>query len=492
VATRKCTIIGGGPAGLTAAWELVHHHWKPVVLEMDARVGGIARTEEYKGYRFDIGGHRFFTKCPEVQELWEKMLPGGFLTVPRLSRIHYRGRFFHYPLRLFEVVWGLGLWESGLMFLSHMKTFFFPRKREESLEDWVVNRFGERLYRTFFKTYTEKVWGIPCTKIRADWAAQRIRKLSFFSAVRNSLFGGGNVKSLISAFQYPPLGPGQLWEECAKTVVARGGELSLGSAVRSIHHQDGRVTHLTIRDSDGESDIAVEEVISTMPLRLLVENLHPAPPEPVLHAARSLKYRDFLIVVLIIDRGHLFPDNWIYVHSPEVRVGRIQNFKNWSAAMVPDDATTSLGMEYFCSVGDDLWEMEDAELIKLAGREIKELGLDGDGRVIDGKVIRQRAAYPVYDEEYQKHLETLRAYLATFENLQTIGRNGMHRYNNQDHSMLCGLYAARNLMGASHDLWDVNTERSYYEEQVIRSDRAPQGVEGAPMAAASRALSDAG
>jgi protoporphyrinogen oxidase len=488
----RCTIIGGGPAGLTAARELANAGWSPLVLEQAPIVGGIARTEEYRGYRFDIGGHRFFTKCPEVEQVWNEVLPEGFISVPRLSRIYYRGRFFQYPLRLGEVIWGLGLVESGLMFLSHLKTLAFPRRPEESLEDWVVNRFGERLYRTFFKTYTEKVWGIPCTKIRADWAAQRIRKLSFFTAVRHALFGGEEVKSLISEFRYPRLGPGQLWEACAQQVLEKDGEVRLETSVKSLRHDGSRITSLEVGHAGESQHLDVEHVISTMPLRKLVEVLDPPPPDEILTAARSLKYRDFLIVVIIIDRDQLFPDNWIYVHAPEVRVGRIQNFKNWSADMVPDKTTTSLGMEYFCSRGDDLWTMDDESLKQLAARELKALGLDGGGKVIDGIVIRQLAAYPVYDEEYQKHLDTLRAYLSRFTNLQTIGRNGMHRYNNQDHSMLCGIYAARNLLGESHDLWEVNTERSYYEEQVLRKEKTPPAGGSVEMASAARTIADAG
>ncbi len=268
--------------------------------------------------------------------------------------------------------------------------------------------------------------------------------------------------------------------------------MRLGARVKSLRHDGSRIISLEVGHGDEVECLEVENLISTMPLRKLVEVMEPAPPAEILQAARALKYRDFLIVVIILDRDELFPDNWIYVHSPEVRVGRIQNFKNWSADMLPDKQTTSLGMEYFCSRGDDLWSMDDEGLKQLAARELNALGLDGGGKVVDGTVIRQLAAYPVYDEDYRKHLDTLRAWLAGFANLQTIGRNGMHRYNNQDHSMLCGLYAARNLLGESHDLWEVNTERSYYEEQVLGNEKKSHADGAVEIPSAARTMVDAG
>ena len=465
-------IAGAGPAGLTAALELSRHGVPVAVHEAGETVGGIARTETYKGYRFDIGGHRFFTKVPEVEAIWHELAGGDLQKVPRLSRIFYDGRYYAYPLQLGNVVGNLGLRESVRMTASYVRAQLQPRAPEETLEDWVVNRFGQRLYRTFFKTYTEKVWGLPCNVIRADWAAQRIRGLSFTRAVSHAIFRGGQTTSLVGEFLYPRLGPGQMWERAAAAVNAAGGTVTLGSRVEAIHYSSGRVGAVTVSSSTGARTMPVSDVISTMALPQLVDALAPAVPTPVVSAARSLRYRDFLIVVLIVRAPSLFPDNWLYIHSPAVRVGRIQNFKNWSAEMVPDAAMTSLGMEYFCSADDDLWTRRDADLVALATRELDVLGLARAGLVVDGCVIRQPRAYPVYDATYREHVSQIRTGLSALVNLQTIGRNGMHRYNNQDHSMLTGLLAARNVLGERHDLWSVNTERSYYEEQQVDRRRA--------------------
>lgn len=481
-------VIGAGPAGLTAAYELASNGRQTRTIEAGKIVGGIARTESYKGYLFDIGGHRFFTKVEEVERLWHEWMGDEMLTRPRLSRIYYNRQFFKYPLSIPNVVSGLGVLNSGLIFCSFIKRQLFPMPSEETFEQWVTNRFGDRLYRTFFKTYTEKVWGIPCSQIRADWAAQRIKGLSFMSVVKNALFKTSGVKSLIDEFKYPRLGPGQMWERCAEKTKELGGRLDMRSRVEKLTHVDGVVTSVTIRNEKGLETVAPEQVVSSMPINHLLEALDPPPPAEVLAAARGLKYRDFLIVTLVIDHPDLFPDNWIYVHSAEFRVGRIQNFKNWSPDMVPDVGKTCVGMEYFCSRGDDLWEMTDEALVELAGREIVALGLSKGVVPEDGWVIRQLAAYPVYDDTYREHLDVLRAYLGRFTNLQTIGRNGMHRYNNQDHSMLCGLLAAKNVLGEEHDLWDVNTERSYHEEQVVKrkSVSAPEAPALAESAGAGR------
>jgi protoporphyrinogen oxidase len=468
-------IIGAGPAGLTAAYELVKGGAAPVVFEKSGKVGGLARTEAYKGYRFDVGGHRFYTQVPEIQALWEEVLGDEFIKVPRLSRIHYNGRFFNYPLSLSNVIRNLGVTESLLILGSYCKACLRSPRMEETFEDWVTTRFGRRLYRAFFKTYTEKVWGIPCSVIRADWAAQRIRGLSLVGAVTNALFGARNAKSLINEFHYPRLGPGQMWEAFRQRVEARGGQVHLDTGIRAIHRQGFHIRALTVEEGGRTREVPAEQVISSMPISRLMACLRPRAPSEMLEAAAALKYRDFVIVTLIVNQPDLFPDNWIYIHTPQVRVGRIQNFKNWSRALVPDPSKTSLGMEYFCSRGDDLWALSDAELIRLATRELDQLKLARAADVEDGHVIRQPQAYPVYDADYRRHLQVIRDYLARFDNLQTVGRNGMHRYNNQDHSMVCGLLAARNLLGGRHDLWDVNTERSYYEEQRL-SQRAGREI----------------
>ncbi len=458
-------IIGAGPAGLTSAHELVKHSIKPIVLEQADRVGGISRTETYKGYRFDIGGHRFYTKVGEIQQIWIEILGNNFLKVPRLSRIYYNGKFFNYPLELTNALSNLGIINSLLMLFSYLQVKIKPHPVEENFEEWVCNRFGKRLYATFFKSYTEKVWGISCTEIRADWAAQRIQGMSLKRAVLNSLFKNNETKSLIKEFYYPEFGPGMMWEKCQEIVNSKGGEVHLNTTVDKIYHQDYQIQKITVQQENKTFYLQADQFISSMPVTALVLRLDPPAPTAVLQAARSLKYRDFLIVSLIIDEVDLFPDNWIYIHSPEFKVGRIQNFKNWSPAMVPDSSKTCLGMEYFCSEGDELWSMSDSELIAIASKEIVDLSLLSDIRKIeDATVIRQLKAYPVYDEEYRQQLQVIQDYLQGFKNLQTIGRNGMHRYNNQDHSMLTGLLAAKNILGENHNLWDVNTERSYHEE----------------------------
>jgi protoporphyrinogen oxidase len=459
-------IVGAGPAGLTAAYELVQHGIQPIVYEGSSQVGGLARTETYRGHRFDIGGHRFYTSVPEIQDLWERMLGSDFIRVPRLSRIYYNGRFFNYPLSAYNALNSLGLIESLRIVGSYCKARLFPAKPEETFDDWVANRFGARLFRTFFKTYTEKVWGIPCSEICADWAAQRIKGLSLATAILNMIFGS-TAPSLIEEFHYPRLGPGQMWERFKEEIERGGGRVQLNSRAVAFRHDGRCVQSVTLRSADRCVEARTKQLITSAPLAEFIKQLNPAAPADVQAAANSLKYRDFIVVTLIVNQPQLFPDNWIYIHTPHVRVGRIQNFKNWSQALVPDQAKTAIGLEYFCTQEEDLWQMDDARLIELAGRELEQLGLARVADVEDGCVTRQPKAYPVYDAEYRRHLEVVRCFLATFVNLQTIGRNGMHRYNNQDHSMLCGLYAARNLLGAAYDLWEVNTARSYYEEQRV-------------------------
>ena len=468
-------VIGGGPAGLTAAVELCRRSVPVTVLEKDKLVGGIARTEAYKGYRFDIGGHRFFTKIGEVEQFWHDILGAEFITRPRISRIFYQGKFFDYPLKAFNALSNLGLLTSLEVVLSYGYSQLFPYKQEDTFEEWVSNRFGKKLYRIFFKTYTEKVWGIPCSEIRAEFAAQRIKGLSLPVAVWNALFGPRQgkevIKTLIEQFQYPRLGPGQMWEMAMEFVRQHGGQVCLERDVVQVRHANGRVTGVVVRGPDGaEETLAGEAFVNSMPISELIQKLDPPAPEAVRQAAAGLTYRDFLSVVLIIQQPDLFPDNWIYVHEPGVRVGRIQNFKNWSPDMVPDQRMTALGLEYFCNEGDDLWQMDDAALVALGRQEIDQIGLARAADVVDGTVVRQRKAYPVYNGTYAGYLATLKDYLAGFRNLQTVGRNGLHKYNNQDHSMLTAMLAVRNLLGEQHDVWNVNTERSYHEEVRIPHD----------------------
>ncbi|MEW5871698.1 MAG: NAD(P)/FAD-dependent oxidoreductase [Chloroflexota bacterium] len=466
--TSLC-VIGAGPAGLAAAYQAVSQQLRPLVLEKSEQVGGLARTVIHSGYRFDIGGHRFYTKVEMVQRLWEEMLGEDFIQVPRLSRIYYRGRFFNYPIELINTLSNLGPWESARILFSYLRAQLQPYPQEETFEQWVSNRFGQRLYETFFKTYTEKVWGIPCDQIRAEWAAQRIMGLSLRTAVTNALFSNhnGDAKSLINQFYYPRLGPGMMWERFAQAVEARCGQVQTGVEVQRLEREGRRIAGVLVRQGGETRRLVTEQVISSMPLNQLIQRLDPPAPPGVLAAADKLKYRDFILVGLALEESSPFPDQWIYVHSPGFKVGRVQNFRNWSAAMTPEADKTSLGLEYFCTRDDELWRLPDRELIELARRELEALGLGRAADVVDGMVVRQPMAYPIYDEEYLSQLAILQDFLSTFKNLQTIGRNGMHRYNNMDHSMLTGMLAVENLLGAQHDLWQVNTERSYSEQQAF-------------------------
>jgi protoporphyrinogen oxidase len=478
-ANKRVVIIGGGPAGLTAAYELGKAGVRSIVLEKDAVIGGLSRTVHYKGYYFDIGGHRFFTKVKAVEDMWREVLPAGaFLRRPRLSRIYYNKKFFYYPLRATNALLGLGLWNSFLILLSYGQAQLFPAKSETTFEQWVTNRFGRRLYRTFFKTYTEKVWGIPCSEIMAEWAAQRIKGLSLVSAVKNALIKqspsskGDVIKTLIDEFDYPERGPGMMWERVAEIVELKGTRLELASPVLAIRWAAGRVTSVEVDLRGRRESIEGTDVISSMPVQELIQKLDPPPPAEVRAAAQELHYRDFLTVAVIVNQADVFPDNWIYIHDPAVKVGRIQNFKNWSPRMVPDPSKTCLGLEYFCFEGDGLWTMSDDALVTLATRELQLLGLARPGDVEDGAVVRMPKAYPVYDGGYAQALATIRGFLAGIENLQLVGRNGMHKYNNQDHSMLTAMLAARNILGEKYDLWKVNVEQEYHEEVSDRSGRS--------------------
>jgi protoporphyrinogen oxidase len=470
-AEEPVVVIGAGPAGLTAAYDLMRRGVPTIVFDGDTQVGGLAKTVVYKGFRFDIGGHRFFTKVSAVRELWHELLGDDLLQRPRLSRIYYAGRFFDYPLKAANVLSNLGPYTSAAVLASYLRARARPIAPERSFEDWICNRFGRRLFDMFFRSYTEKVWGIPCGEIGADWAAQRIRGLSLSTAVQNMLRpnGNGRIKTLVNQFEYPRLGPGMMWETCRARIEAGGGRVRLGAPVVEIRHDAARVTAVVV---DGGGDRRIQRashVISTMPVRQLVKRMAPAAPPPVQDAGGRLKYRDFLTVALIVDQADVFPDNWIYVHEPSVRVGRVQNFKNWSPDMVPDPRLTCLGLEYFCSRGDDLWRMDDAALVALASREIVAIGLVDAARIVDATVVRVHKAYPVYDTGYQDALADVRRWVARFSNLQLVGRNGMHKYNNQDHSMLTARLAVQNLFGQRHDLWAVNADEEYHEDGDTRA-----------------------
>ena len=484
---RPIAVLGAGPAGLTAGYVLARDAQRVVVCEAGAQVGGLARTVERDGYRFDLGGHRFFTKSAEVQDLWHEVLGDELLVRARLSRIFWRGRFIDYPLRLTDVMRKVGPAELARCSASYLAAAARPRRRAaETFEQWVCQRFGRRLYELFFRAYTEKVWGVPGSEIRAEWAAQRIRTLSFWRVLRAALLGDGDrVHSLIEEFHYPRLGPGQMWEAMAAEIVGAGGELRLGTRVTRIELARGRVQAVHA----GGERIAVQHAISSLPLRDVVAIADPPPPPAVLDAARGLRYRDFLTVALVVRGDDLFPDNWIYIHDPGVRVGRIQNFRAWSEAMVPDPERTCVGLEYFCFEGDELWNAPDAELVARAARELEEIGLAPRSRVDAGYVVRVPKAYPIYDEHYDERVATVRGWLAEIENLQQIGRNGLHRYNNSDHSMLTALRAVENARhGTAHDLWAVNSDGEYHEERPAPEQpyrRAPETPALRPAAVAA-------
>ena len=456
-------VLGAGPAGLTAAYGLVQRGLPVVVFEAGDAVGGLARTEIRDGYRFDLGGHRFFTKSAEVERLWEELLGPELLVRPRLSRIYWRGRFIDYPLRPADVFAKVGPVELARSLGSYARARLRRRPPEESYDDWVSARFGRRLFELFFKTYTEKVWGVGTDELRAEWAAQRIADLSIWSALRAALPGSGEApKSLIEEFRYPRLGPGQMWEEMARRVERGGGEIRLGAPVEGLVHEGGRVGAVRA----GGERVEVPAAISSIPLRTAAGIAEPAPPREVTDAAAGLRYRDFLTVALQVEGEAPFPDNWVYVHDPAARVGRIQNFRAWSPWMTPDPRRSCLGLEYFCFEGDDLWSASDGELVDLGRREVASLGLVEADRVAGGHVIRVPKAYPIYDAEYAGRVGRIRDWLDGFSNLQQVGRNGLHRYNNSDHSMLTAMRAVENLCDdAGHDVWTVNADSVYHERE---------------------------
>jgi protoporphyrinogen oxidase len=512
-------VIGAGPAGLTAAYELAQAGVSDVtVLEATGEVGGLARSVNYKGNRIDIGGHRFFSKSDWVMDWWLRMLPLAadseaeiafqgrrrrladagraqasdarvMLLRRRLSRIYFDGKFFDYPLKAnLETALKLGLGRCLAFGASYLWAKLFPRRPELSLEDFFINRFGRRLYRQFFKDYTEKVWGTPCERISAQWGAQRVKSLSIAKALRHAILkpfrrgsrgvGESDQTSLIERFLYPKYGPGLMWEVTAERLRERGIRLEFDAPVRRIEHHDGRINAVHVVRPDGrEQRYEADSFVSTMAVRDLVLGLAPQPPRRMHEIAAGLEYRDFIIVGLLYRRlmrnpaGHgalnLVPDNWIYVQEAGVKVGRLQIFNNWSPYMVRDPATVWIGMEYFCREGDELWNTADGELLRLGLAEMEKLRLAQPADHLDGVVIRMPKAYPGYYGTYAS-FEELRAYLDAFQNLFLVGRNGMHRYNNQDHSMLSAKRAVEAILAGSSDksaIWDVNIDDAYHEER---------------------------
>ena len=483
--SREVVIIGAGPAGLTAAFELQKDGLSSTILEASDDVGGISRTVRRDGWRFDIGGHRFFTKVPEVEALWHEILPDeDFLMRPRKSRIFYDGKYFDYPLKAFNALKNLGPIEAVRCVLSYVAARVRPPKDQTNYEGWLVARFGWRLYRTFFKTYTEKLWGVPVSEMPADWAAQRVKGLSLGNAIFNALIPRRNQKeitSLIEEFQYPKYGPGMMWEVCRDKVVAAGAVLTTDATVTAVHHAAGRACVVTATHRNGSvSDFSCTDVISSMPISDLLMAMDPPAPDDVLAAAAGLRYRDYMIVALAMpDELVDFDDNWIYIHDPAVRTMRIQNFGSWSPYMVKPGFNT-LGLEYTVWEGDDEWNAADDDLIERAKHELEHLGLAHADQVESGYVVRQAKAYPIYDETYRANVDTIRAWLDTnVANVHPVGRNGMFRYNNQDHSMFTALLTVDNIVnGADHDVWEVNVEAEYHEQKASRSEPRPPGSHG--------------
>ncbi|OZA93907.1 MAG: FAD-dependent oxidoreductase [Erythrobacter sp. 34-65-8] len=474
--TVDVAIIGAGPAGLTAGYLLAKAGKTVAIIEKDGTyVGGISRTVEHEGYRFDIGGHRFFSKSQQVVDLWNEILPDDFIQRPRMSRIYYEGKFYSYPLRAFEALWNLGVWRSTLCMVSYLRYKLFPVRTVKSFEDWTTNQFGQKLYSIFFKTYTEKVWGMPCNEMSADWAAQRIKGLSLWGAVTDGLKrslglnkrpnDGQAVKTLLETFRYPRLGPGMMWDAARDRIVASGrGQVLMGHALEQLASDGNGGWRMTANGPDGKIVIRAAHAISSAPMRELAARLHPLPDTT--WNASNLKYRDFLTVALMVEGEDLFPDNWIYIHDSKVKVGRVQNFRSWSPEMVPDAAMACVGLEYFCFEGDGLWSMADADLIELAKREMAILGLVDPARVRGGAVVRQEKAYPVYDESYAANVSAMRHELEEkHPTLHLVGRNGMHRYNNQDHAMMTAMLTVENILAGRrvYDTWCVNEDAEYHE-----------------------------
>jgi protoporphyrinogen oxidase len=470
-------IIGAGPAGLTAAYLLTKQGKSVAVIEKDPHyVGGISRTVAHQGYRFDIGGHRFFSKSQQVVDLWNEILPDDFIQRPRMSRIYYEGRFYSYPLRAFEALRNLGLWRSTLCMASYAKARLLPNRDVRSFEDWTVNQFGRKLYSIFFKTYTEKVWGMPCDEMSADWAAQRIKGLSLWGAVTDGLKrslglnrkpnDGQAVKTLLETFRYPRQGPGMMWDAARDKMLSTGhGHLFMGHALDRLASDGKGGWRMSATGPDGAKVvICADHAISSAPMRELAARLHPLPDTTLI--ASQLKYRDFLTVALMVEGEDLFPDNWIYIHDSKVQVGRVQNFRSWSPEMVPDEDMACVGLEYFCFENDGLWAMADDDLVALATKEMNILGLLDPAKVKGGVVVRQEKAYPVYDEDYAANVAAMRAELeAKFPTLHLVGRNGMHRYNNQDHAMMTAMLSVENILAGKriYDTWCVNEDAEYHE-----------------------------
>ena len=481
----EIVIIGAGPAGLTAAYMLTKRGVASTVLEADNVVGGISRTAVRDGWRFDVGGHRFFTKVRPVDDLWFEILgKDDFLRRPRMSRVYYRQKFYDYPIVAMNALKNLGPVEAVRCMASYAWVRVHPPKDTSTLEGFVASRFGWRLYEHFFKTQSEKVWGVPCTEIQADWGAQRIKNLSIGRAVVEALTPkkvkqrrskGKQVTSLIEEFNYPKYGPGMMWERCTELVTDRGTKVVMDSTVTKIEHADGRARAVTATTDGVTNRYECTHVISSMPIGALLRAMDPPVPTDVKQAADALRYRAHITVGLVVPEEFSFPDNWIYINDAEVKVGRVQNFGRWSPYLVKD-GRTCLGLELFVDEGDEWWTMSDEDLVASGKRELEQIGLIDASKVEAGYVIRTPKAYPFYDAQYKENVAKLAAWLEEHApNVYPVGRNGMHRYNNQDHSMYTAMLSVENIFGAHHDVWSVNVEEEYHEEKTGDSEGEPRG-----------------
>lgn len=466
-------ILGAGPAGLSCAYEHVKRNRKGLILDKNSIVGGLSRTELYRGYRFDVGPHRFFTKNDEIDRLWHEVGGDEIIRVPRLTRILYRGKFFEYPLKPFQALFGLGIMTSLKAFFSYVAAQLKPKKEKLiSFEDWVVEKFGRKLYSIFFKTYTEKVWGIPCSQIGSEWAAQRIKGLSLTEVIRNAFCGqqknkSKKITSLVDEFSYPKHGAGRVYEKMRDHITQHGFEVHTSETVERIEFIDGTY-FLQTRTNDGQIHAySCNALFSSIPLTEFILKLQPSVPSAVIEAARALYYRDHITVNLILDAPAPFPDNWIYVHSPEVRMARICEYGNFSKEMLANSGHSALSIEYFCFAHDDLWQMKDEELINFAVQEMKTVGLLKSEIPVDGFVVREKDSYPAYYIGHRDHFEQLKNFVSELPSLWMIGRGGMYKYNNQDHSMLSGILAARAYDGEQVDLWEINSDENYLEEKQL-------------------------
>ena len=470
-------VLGAGPAGLAAAYELTKQGQSVVVVERDSRVGGLAKSINYQGFILDYGPHRFFTKVAPVLKLWNEVLGNDQVTVNRLTRIYYGGKYFSYPLKAFEALLTLGIFESFKIVTSYASVRLFPNRNPKNFAQWVTNKFGKRLFEIFFEAYTEKLWGIPCTEISADWAVQRIKGLSLLSAVRNALLGNnGKVKSLVDQFQFPRLGSGQLYEKISDHLSSHNQQVLLNTEVVRVHHDKFQVTQLTLRNRQTrvEETVNCGGVISSIPISLLVQQINSPPPSPVITAAKSLKFRNTILVYLIVESGNLFPDNWLYINEPSVQLGRVTNFANWSGEMLPNRHQTPICCEYWCNFDDPMWTKPEDELRLQAEQELRKIGLLRQEKVSGGFIKRLPRTYPIYAGNYQAALWEIQGYLQQFQNLQLIGRYGAFKYNNQDHSLLMGIMAAENVLTpGKQDLWSVNSDSEYHEEAKAETATTP-------------------